>query len=59
MSKVVTPETVGDDAAEYARAVEQMLAEMRRANEKMESDQEEVELLKARTSETLARISAL
>ena len=58
MSKVVTPEVTVDDAAEYARAIEQMFVEMKRANERMARDQEEIERLKARTHETLARLEA-
>jgi len=58
MSKTITPEATTDEAADYEEAVKQMLAQMKQANEKMGSDQEEIVRLKAETSEILARLKA-
>ncbi|HZG52567.1 MAG TPA: hypothetical protein VEZ40_10570 [Pyrinomonadaceae bacterium] len=58
MSKTITPEAAANDAAEYEEAVELMFAEMKQANEKMESDQEEIVRLRTETSEILARLKA-
>jgi len=58
MSKTITPEATTDDAADYEEAVKQMLAQMKQANEKIGSDQEEIVRLKAETSEILARLKA-
>ncbi len=58
MSKTITPNVTADEAGNYEEAINQMLAEMRQANEKMEHDQEEIERLKAETREILARLKA-
>jgi hypothetical protein len=58
MSKTATPNIRGNRAIDYQEAINQMLAEMREANEKMERDQEEIARLKAETHEILARLKA-
>lgn len=58
MSKTSTPDVVANEDTDYEQAVEQMFDEMRQANEKMERDQEEIELVKAETREILARLKA-
>ena len=55
MSETLNPEVVADDVTSSEEAVNQMFAEMTRANEKMTRDQEEIERLKAETNEILAR----
>jgi len=58
MSKTITPDMTVDEAGSYEKAINQMLAEMKPANEKMDRDQEEIERLKAETREILARVKA-
>ncbi len=58
MSKTITPEVTTDEAADYEEAIAQMLAQMKQANEKMESDQEEIDRLKVETREILIRLKA-
>ncbi len=58
MSKTITPDVTANKAINYEEAINQMFAEMERANEKMERDQEEIERLKNHTRETLARLEA-
>ena len=58
MSETLNPEVVADDVTSSEEAVNQMFAEMTRANEKMTRDQEEIERLKAETNEILARLKA-
>jgi len=58
MSETLNPEVVADDVTSSEEAVNQMFAEMKRANEKMMRDQEEIERLKAETNEILARLKA-
>lgn len=58
MSETLNPEVVADDVTSSEEAVNQMFAEMNRANEKMTRDQEEIERLKAETNEILARLKA-
>ena len=43
MSKTATPELTTDEPRNYEEAINQMLAEMGKANEKMDRDQEEIE----------------
>lgn len=57
MSKTLNPE-VAEDIMNYEEAVNQMFAEMKRANEKMERDQEVIDRLKAETNEILVRLKA-
>lgn len=59
MSKTITPDATAREAANYEAAINQMFAEMNRANEKMEKDQVEIERLKKHTRETLARLEAM
>lgn len=56
MSKTITPDVTADESGGYEEAINQMLAEMKQANEKMDRDQEEIERLKAETQEILARV---
>ncbi|MDQ3754066.1 MAG: hypothetical protein M3371_04970 [Acidobacteriota bacterium] len=56
MSKTIIPEVTAEDVTNYEEAVNQMFAEMKRANEKMERDQEEIDRLKAETHEILDRL---
>jgi hypothetical protein len=58
MSKTVTPDLTINKDVDYEVAVQQMFDEMAHANEKMERDQEEIELVKAETREILARLRA-
>ncbi|HEX8494274.1 MAG TPA: hypothetical protein VF658_15605 [Pyrinomonadaceae bacterium] len=58
MSKTISPEIASDEDADYEEAINQMLSEMKRANEKMSHDQEEIEQLKAETREILSRLTA-
>ena len=58
MSKTMTPDTTADGNINYEEAVNQMLAEMGQADEKMARDQEEIDRLKAETREILARLKA-
>ena len=58
MSKTVSPDVTADESGEYEESINQMLAEMRQANEKMDRDQEEIERLKAETREILLRLKA-
>lgn len=55
MRETITPKNY---AMNYREAIQRMFAEMKRANEKMERDQEEIDLLKAETLEILARLRA-
>ncbi len=58
MSKTITPEAATDEATNYEESVNQMFSEMKRANEKMTRDQEDIDRLKAETSEILMRLKA-
>jgi hypothetical protein len=58
MSKTMTPDAAADENINYEEAVNQMLAEMEQANEKMARDQEEIDRLKTETREILARLKA-
>jgi hypothetical protein len=58
MSKTIITDAAADEAGGYEEAINRMLAEMKRANEKMDSDQQEIERLKAETREILARLKA-
>lgn len=59
MSKTMTPDVAANEAVNYEEAINQMFAEMKRANEKMERDQAEIERLKKQTRETLARLETM
>ena len=58
MSKEITLEPTAEEAADIEAAVKRLVAEIKRANEKMESDQREIERLKAHTRATLSRLKA-
>jgi phage shock protein A len=58
MSKEIALEPTAEEAADIEEAVKRIVAEMKRANEKMESDQREIERLKARTRAALSRLKA-
>ncbi|MBA3439101.1 MAG: hypothetical protein H0T92_04445 [Pyrinomonadaceae bacterium] len=58
MSETLNHEVIADDVISSEEVVNQMFAEMKRANEKMTRDQEEIERLKAETNEILARLKA-
>ena len=58
MSKTMTPDAAANEDIDYEQAVGQMFDEMRQANAKMERDQEDIERVKAETSEILARLKA-
>jgi hypothetical protein len=58
MSKTIAPEVAADDVANNEEAVNQMFAEMKRANEKMMRDGEEIDRLKAETGEILLKLKA-
>ena len=58
MSKTFTPDMAANESGGYEEVINQMLAEMKLANEKMDRDQEEIERLKVETSEILTRLKA-
>lgn len=58
MSQSITVDAPKRTAKEYKAAVKEMLAELKLNNEKMACDQVEIETLRNRTNETLARIFA-
>jgi predicted nucleic acid-binding Zn-ribbon protein len=59
MSKTITPEITTSKTIEYKAMLDQMFAEMKRVNKKMERDQKEIERLKTETDKTLARIQSV
>ena len=58
MSNTMTPDAAANEDIDYEQAAGQMFDEMRQANAKMERDQEDIERVKAETSEILARLKA-
>lgn len=58
MSKTISPDMTASEAGEYSEAINQMLAQMKQANERMERDQEEINRLKAETREIIERLKA-
>ena len=58
MSKIMTPDITANEAINYEEAINQMFAEMTKANEKMANDQEEITRLKAETQEIIERLKA-
>ncbi|MCP9493049.1 MAG: hypothetical protein MSG64_01205 [Pyrinomonadaceae bacterium MAG19_C2-C3] len=58
MSKTITPDITADDDTDYEATVNEMFAEMKRANEKMMRDQDEIDKLNLETNEILARLKA-
>jgi predicted nucleic acid-binding Zn-ribbon protein len=53
---MLVPDTTTDNDMDYEKAVNQMPAEMEKANEKMARDQKEMDRLKAETRDILARL---
>jgi predicted nucleic acid-binding Zn-ribbon protein len=58
MSKDITLEPTAGEAADIEEAAKALVAEMKRANKKMESDQREIDRLKAQTRATLSKLKA-
>ena len=58
MSKIVSPDLTANETEEYGEAINQMLAQMKHANEKMERDQEEIDRLRAETREIIEKLRA-
>ncbi|MEW6131332.1 MAG: hypothetical protein AB1757_30160 [Acidobacteriota bacterium] len=59
MSKMMTTDfPVSKETEKYKAGIKEMLAEMKRLNKRMERDQKEIERMKIRTNETLARLKA-
>jgi peptidoglycan hydrolase CwlO-like protein len=58
MSKDIVLEPTAGEAADIEAAVNALVAEIKRANEKMESDQQEIDRLKAQTRATLSKLKA-
>ncbi len=58
MSKTISHDVTANEATNYKEAINQMLAELKQANEKMDRDQEEIERLKAETREIPERLKA-
>lgn len=58
MSKTITPDITADDDTDYEALVNEMFTEMKRANEKMMRDQDEIDKLNLETNEILARLKA-
>ena len=58
MSETLTPELAAGEGEDYKIAIEQMFAEMKKVNEKMERDQDEINRLNIETREILERLKA-
>jgi hypothetical protein len=58
MSEDIVLEPTAGEAADIEAAVKALVTEMKRANEKMESDQREIDRLKAQTRATLSKLKA-
>lgn len=58
MSKDIVLEPTATEAADIEAAVKALVAGMKRANKKMESDQREIDRLKAKTRATLSKLKA-
>ena len=56
MSKNLTLEPTADEAAQIQAAVEELLSQVKRANDEMAEDQREIEKLKAQTRAILAKL---
>ena len=59
MDNLASLQPVPQTAADYEAAVEQLLAEMKRLNQQMQSDRTDIERLKAETRELKAETRAL
>ena len=58
MSKDITLEPTAEEAAQIEAASKELLAEIKRANDQMASDQQEIDRLKAETRAILAKLKA-
>ena len=58
MSKDITLEPTAEEAAQIEAASKELLAEIKRANNQMTSDQQEIDRLKAETRAILAKLKA-
>ncbi len=58
MSETLTPELAAEGGEDYKIAIEQMFTEMKKVNEKMERDQDEINRLNRETCEILERLKA-
>ena len=58
MSETITPDVPANENIDYEEAIKQMFAEINQANEKMERDQEEIDRLKAETSQIISMIES-
>ena len=58
MSKGVTLEPTAEEAAQIEAAAKELLAEIKRANDQMASDQQEIDRLKRQTRAILAKLKA-
>ena len=56
MSKNLTLEPTADEAAQIEAAVEELLSQVKRANDEMAEDQREIEKLKAQTRAILVKL---
>ena len=56
MSKNLTLEPTADEAVQIQAAVEELLSQVKRANDEMAEDQREIEKLKAQTRAILAKL---
>lgn len=58
MSKDITIEPTAEEAAQIEAASKELLAEIKRANDQMASDQQEIDRLKTQTRAILAKLKA-
>ncbi len=58
MSKDITLEPTAEEAAQIEAASKELLAEIKRANDQMARDQQEIDRLKAETRAILAKLKA-
>jgi len=56
MSKGVTLEPTAEEAAQIEATAKELLAEIKRANDQMASDQQEIDRLKRQTRAILAKL---
>ncbi len=58
MSKDITIEPTAEEAAQIEAATKELLAEIKRANDQMANDQQEIDRLKTQTRAILAKLKA-
>ena len=58
MEKTIKIEVPADEVVQIQTAIQECIAEMQRANERMKKDQAEIERLKAKTRAMLAELEA-